>query len=189
MFYAWSRPTNKRNREQKHTQRNWGVSKTVSLYKICVHGRCGERRSPKVQPSIRPGIEPETSCLAVKSFTTCANLAHTSLTRAYMEYLSCKVLLLMILLQKMFSQVPQRRSVRKNCLCQCKVHQSSVTSYRDLLNNHSTLRIFSLVVSQDEVSPHVENPLRICIVVNYGVRLHHHQREANAQFPLKVPQN
>ena len=25
---------------------------------VPVHGRCGERRSPKVQPSISPGIEP-----------------------------------------------------------------------------------------------------------------------------------
>ena len=41
------------------------------------HGRCGERRSPKVQPSTRPGIEPGTFWLAVRDLTNCANLAHT----------------------------------------------------------------------------------------------------------------
>ena len=44
---------------------------------VPVHGRCGERRSPKVQPSTRPGIEPGTSWLAVRDLTNCANLAHT----------------------------------------------------------------------------------------------------------------
>ena len=41
-----------------------------------VNGRCGERRSPKVQPSTRPGIKPGTFWLAVRDLTNCANLAH-----------------------------------------------------------------------------------------------------------------
>ena len=41
-----------------------------------VHRRCGERRSPKVQPSTRRGIEPGTFWLAVRDLTNCANLAH-----------------------------------------------------------------------------------------------------------------
>ena len=44
---------------------------------IPVHAWCGKRRSPKVQPSTRPGIEPGTSWLAVRDLTNCANLAHT----------------------------------------------------------------------------------------------------------------
>ena len=44
---------------------------------VPVHGRCGERRSPKVQPSTRQGLEPGTSRLAVRDLTNCANLAHT----------------------------------------------------------------------------------------------------------------
>ena len=43
---------------------------------VPVHGRCGERRSTKVQPSTRPGLEPGTSWLAVRDLTNCANLAH-----------------------------------------------------------------------------------------------------------------
>ena len=46
---------------------------------VPVHGRCGERKSPKVQPSTRPGIEPRTSWLAVRDLTNCANLAHTTI--------------------------------------------------------------------------------------------------------------
>ena len=45
---------------------------------VPLHERCGERRSPKVQPSTRPGIEPGTSQLAVRDLTNCANLAHTA---------------------------------------------------------------------------------------------------------------
>ena len=44
---------------------------------VPVRGQCDERRSPKVQPSTRPGIEPGTSWLAVIDITNCPNLAHT----------------------------------------------------------------------------------------------------------------
>ena len=44
---------------------------------IPIHRRCGERRSPKVQPSNRRDIEPGTFCLAVRDLINCANLAHT----------------------------------------------------------------------------------------------------------------
>ena len=44
---------------------------------VPVHGRCGERKSPKVQPSTRPGLEPGTSWLAVRDLTNCTNLVHT----------------------------------------------------------------------------------------------------------------
>ena len=46
---------------------------------VAVHGWCGERRSPKVQPSTRPGIEPGTSWLAVRDLTNCANHAQQHL--------------------------------------------------------------------------------------------------------------
>ena len=46
---------------------------------IPVHRWCGERRSPKVQPLTRPGIEPRTFWLAVRDLTNCANVAHTLL--------------------------------------------------------------------------------------------------------------
>ena len=46
---------------------------------VPVHGQCGERRSPKVQPSTRPGIEPGTSWLAVRDLTNCTSLANTTL--------------------------------------------------------------------------------------------------------------
>ena len=42
------------------------------LLNFPVNGQCGERRSPKVQPSNRPGIEPGTSWLAVRDLTNCA---------------------------------------------------------------------------------------------------------------------
>ena len=42
-----------------------------------VHGQCGERSSPKVQPLTRPGTELRNSWLAVRDLTNCANLAHT----------------------------------------------------------------------------------------------------------------
>ena len=45
---------------------------------VPVHGRCGKRRSPKVQSSTRPGIETRTSWLAVSNLTNYINLAHTS---------------------------------------------------------------------------------------------------------------
>ena len=52
-----------------------------ALFRTCrlnvpVHGRCGERRSPKVQPLTRPGVEPRTSWLAVRNHTNCTNLPH-----------------------------------------------------------------------------------------------------------------
>ena len=40
----------------------------------------GKRRSPKVQPSTRLGIEPRTFWLAVRDFTNCASLTHTAPT-------------------------------------------------------------------------------------------------------------
>ena len=43
---------------------------------VSVYGRCGERRSPKIQPLTRPGIESGTFLLAVRDLTNCANLAH-----------------------------------------------------------------------------------------------------------------
>ena len=43
---------------------------------VLVHGRCGERRSPKVQLSTVPGIEPETSRLAVRDLPKVPN-SHT----------------------------------------------------------------------------------------------------------------
>ena len=43
-----------------------------------VHGRCGERRSPNVQPSTRRRIEPGTSWLAIRDLTNCANLTRTA---------------------------------------------------------------------------------------------------------------
>ena len=43
---------------------------------VPVHGRCGERRSSKVQHSARPGIEPRTSSLVVRDLTSSANLVH-----------------------------------------------------------------------------------------------------------------
>ena len=50
-----------------------------------VHGQCGERRLPKVQPSTRPGIEPWTFWLAVGDLTSCANLAHTNYRWAWVK--------------------------------------------------------------------------------------------------------
>ena len=49
------------------------------FFNVPVHGRCGERMSPKVQPSTRPGIEAGTFWLAVRDLTNFANLAHTKL--------------------------------------------------------------------------------------------------------------
>ena len=42
------------------------------VFNVPVHGRCGERRLPKVQPSTRPEIEPGSSWLAVRDITNCA---------------------------------------------------------------------------------------------------------------------
>ena len=39
---------------------------------VPIHGQCGERRLPKVQPSTLPGIEPRTFWLAVRDLTNCA---------------------------------------------------------------------------------------------------------------------
>ena len=38
---------------------------------VPVHRRCGERSSPKAQPSTRSGIEPGTFWLAVRDLTNC----------------------------------------------------------------------------------------------------------------------
>ena len=43
--------------------------------KVPVHGQCGEKRSLKVQPSTRPGIESGSSWLAIGHLTNCVNLA------------------------------------------------------------------------------------------------------------------
>ena len=55
--------------------KSWDTKPTAWL--PCPPVCCGERRSPKVQPSTRPGIEPGTCWLAVRDLTNCANLAHT----------------------------------------------------------------------------------------------------------------
>ena len=46
-----------------------------------VHGLCGERRSPKVQTSTRPGTEPGTSWLAVRVLANCVRLAQARLCK------------------------------------------------------------------------------------------------------------
>ena len=46
---------------------------------LCIDEQCDEMRSPKVQPSTRPGIEPGTSWLAVGYLTNCAKLARSVL--------------------------------------------------------------------------------------------------------------
>ena len=45
-----------------------------------VHRRLGKRRSPKVQSSTRPEIEPGTFCLIVRDCTNCANLQSQTIT-------------------------------------------------------------------------------------------------------------
>ena len=55
---------------------SFNVERPDQRFNVPVHRRCGERRSPKVQPSTRPGIEPRTFRLAVRDLTKCANLAH-----------------------------------------------------------------------------------------------------------------
>ena len=56
--------------------KNCIVERLDQQLNVPVHGRCGERRSPTVYPSTRPGIEPGTFWLAVRDLTNCANLAH-----------------------------------------------------------------------------------------------------------------
>ena len=69
---------------------------------VPVHGRCGEIRSPKIQPSTRPGIEPSgTFWLAIRDRTNCVNLARTrhSIQILYKSALTFQNLMLITLLK------------------------------------------------------------------------------------------
>ena len=44
--------------------------KQFLVHNVPIHGRCGKRRSPRVQPSTIPVIEPGTFWLVVRDFTT-----------------------------------------------------------------------------------------------------------------------
>ena len=85
---------------------------------VPVHGRCGERRSPKVQPSTRPGFELGTSWLAVRDLTNCTNLAHT---RSYWLLITvhattlCYLGTILLLVQQKLSTIVGEIA-KKNCL-------------------------------------------------------------------------